>query len=486
MKIFLVALLSLLGSFAAVVSGQGGGAGGVEREVVVSADVLSLRSNVLGEERTVRVVLPVSYGKTTRAYPAAYVLDGESSGFLVTAIAARFLASLGRVPEMIVVGVHNVRREDDMTPAGLDVPHLNGFDKRADAFLSFFADELFGLIGAKYRVQASRVLIGHSHGGIFGTYALAARPDVFRWHLSIDAPLYLADEWLVRNLSARLEEHPDDVGRWIAVDAGGRAGDAWERLKERAPDGFVVRRFSIEGESHESAVYPAVYQGLRALFFDYPLEEREPRTLLQLRAAVEGLARSYGAAPAPSRRALILQSENHRLMGFGKEARLLLEEAIALYGASEHTAALLAQARVVEAAGPPKETVADVLSVRRATAAAVGPFVGAWELDSPGHPRNLLRIAIDGDRATGSFQLANPKGERGLLLELDVIEVHDDGRLAFGYINNMRPKGVLYYTVERKGNDRLVGSMTFRGVTMEPRMEEFLATQVYEFRRFDD
>ena len=105
-----------------------------------------------------------------------------------------------------------------------------------------------------------------------------------------------------------------------------------------------------------------------------------------------------------------------------------------------------------------QETVSDVLATRRATATEIEPFVGAWELMSPGAPSKLLRIEAQDGRAKGSFQLAGPTRERGLTLELAVLEVLADGRLAFGYINNMRPKGVLYYTLEKKQSGSLVGA----------------------------
>ena len=72
-----------------------------------------------------------------------------------------------------------------------------------------------------------------------------------------------------------------------------------------------------------------------------------------------------------------------------------------------------------------------------------------------------------------------------MTLELDVIEVLSDGCLAFGYVNNMRPQGVLYYTLSRKDAETLTGSMTFRGVTMEPRIEEYLEGRTLAFRRHD-
>lgn len=180
---------------------------------------------------------------------------------------------------------------------------------------------------------------------------------------------------------------------------------------------------------------------------------------------------------------LILQAENHSLMGYGQEARLLLERAADTYGKFPGLEERLAEARALEREGGPEETVADILARPRASAEQMEPFLGAWRIVSPGSPPNLVTFSIDEGRVVGTTQLAAPDGSLGLTLENAVIEVGEDGKLGFGYVNNMRPRGIIYYSVELTASGRLTGSMGFLGVRVPPDMEEYLARQRFEFQR---
>jgi predicted alpha/beta superfamily hydrolase len=91
-----------------------------------------IASHALGETRVIDVSLPASYGAdTTRRYPVLIVLDGDNEQQIAAAI-ARFYAETSQIPELIVVGVRNVNRGRDMTPALLpDFPCRRKSVKRA-------------------------------------------------------------------------------------------------------------------------------------------------------------------------------------------------------------------------------------------------------------------------------------------------------------------------------------------------------------------
>ena len=75
-----------------------------------------------------RVAVPKGYEVSSIRYPVLYVLDGKSN-LEHTVHTVDYLSSYSRIPEMIVVAVHNVNRELDMTPAGDDPsPHATGED----------------------------------------------------------------------------------------------------------------------------------------------------------------------------------------------------------------------------------------------------------------------------------------------------------------------------------------------------------------------
>lgn len=152
---------------------------------ITVGEVLTIQSKSLNEEREIRVFLPRNYAASNKKYPVIYTLDGEGTG-LVTANTAEFMtgySAIPQMPEVIVVAIINANRNRDM-------PIPEGYGKAGERnFLNFLADELIPAIEKKYRTEPLRILLGHSQGGLFAHYAIAERPDVFRWILSIDAPL---------------------------------------------------------------------------------------------------------------------------------------------------------------------------------------------------------------------------------------------------------------------------------------------------------
>jgi predicted alpha/beta superfamily hydrolase len=145
----------------------------------------TLASTVLGESRDYVVHLPRSYTRLPqRRYAVAYVLDAGPQ-FTAMVSSNEILARLGLVPELIVVGIpspDDAARQRDYTPPGMrqDVDLDDSPMGEADRFLAFLGDELIPEVDRRYRTNATRILSGHSRGGLFVVHSLVARPDLFR------------------------------------------------------------------------------------------------------------------------------------------------------------------------------------------------------------------------------------------------------------------------------------------------------------------
>ena len=105
-----------------------------------------MQSQVLGEARDFIVHLPASYSaEPQRRYPVLYVLDGTSQDGH-TARTAAMLAREGVMPEIIIVGLPNVRggRNRDYTPPFIrqDTTVAGSPMGRGDHFLAFLKKEL--------------------------------------------------------------------------------------------------------------------------------------------------------------------------------------------------------------------------------------------------------------------------------------------------------------------------------------------------------
>lgn len=140
---------------------------------------MTIDSKILGEERSLWLRLPPSYGRAAAHYPTLYLTDGDAQ-MLHTVSTVAFLERQGRIPEMIVVGVNNTDRTRDLTPSAASpgAAALQPTAGGAGNFLAFFEKELIPWVDSKYRTRPFRIFAGHSFGGLFAVNALATRPEL--------------------------------------------------------------------------------------------------------------------------------------------------------------------------------------------------------------------------------------------------------------------------------------------------------------------
>jgi predicted alpha/beta superfamily hydrolase len=167
-----------------------------------------VQSKVLAEQRDVIVSLPESYRRhADRHYPVLYVLDGSSQS-AHTAESARLLARIGVTPEIIVVGIPSSgeNRQRDYTPpymrAGADTEQ--GPAGQADRFLRFLETELIPHVEQTYRTTSTRMLAGHSRGGLFVMYSLLERPDLFSARFAYSPALWRDDDRIIAEMEKSL------------------------------------------------------------------------------------------------------------------------------------------------------------------------------------------------------------------------------------------------------------------------------------------
>ena len=195
-----------------------------------------LWSEALAETRTLDAHLPADYEDSTAArYPLLIVLDGRGQAGH-TAAAADGLARMGLAPPTIVVGIENTpgTRDAVFTPPGL----MDG--ARADAFLSFIEAELLPDLGERYRTDGTVLLAGHSRGGLFSTWALTQRPDLFDAVFAFSPSLWVGDGAAATLLADAVPSPATPTFYYASLgDAEGynmeEGFDAWTAALEREP-----------------------------------------------------------------------------------------------------------------------------------------------------------------------------------------------------------------------------------------------------------
>lgn len=240
------------------------------------------RSNVLGETRVLNVYLPEGYrqGDTT-TYPVVYLLDGSADeDFIHIAGLYQFNSFpwVARVPASIVVGIANVDRRRDFTyPTTIEKDRmLYPTTGHSAAFISFLEKELQPFVESRYRVNASRTLIGQSLGGLLATEILLTRPALFNQYIIVSPSLWWDNGSLLKRGAEALKKN--DMGTteiYIGVGKEGlTSGDnprvmevdanlLADRLKAAKSKAVAVFFDYLPEESHATILHQAVANALR-------------------------------------------------------------------------------------------------------------------------------------------------------------------------------------------------------------------------------
>jgi hypothetical protein len=299
-----------------------------------------IKSQVLGEERTVLVRTPPGYAaRTGERFPVLYMSDGDAH-IQHTSGTVSFLARNARMPEMIVVGITNTDRTRDLTPTRVEqlpgqpnvrFPTSGGADK----FLKFIETELIPHVESKYRTQPYRAFAGHSLGGLFAVHAMLTRPELFNSYIAVSPSLQWDNFVLIdrvkeffktrkeynRTLFASLGNEPGDIG-----DAFGMFRDELQRQQVK---GFAWEAVRYDDEDHGSVVLRSHYAGLRKAYDGWQFP-RDPATGA-IAGGLKGVEEHYRKLSERLNYAVVppealLNQVGYQLMGQGN-----MEEAVAAF-----------------------------------------------------------------------------------------------------------------------------------------------------------
>ena len=242
---------------------------------------LIIKSEILKEDRPVIISLPKGYKEGEANYPVLYLLDGL--GNLKHQVGTmELLTESGIIPPMILVAIESLHRGKDLTPSmagrdsfagtGTDDPQSGGGPK----FLQFIDKELIPYVESNFRTHPYRLLEGHSFGGLFSTYALMNKPDLFNAFI-IQAP---ALWWNKEEMTAQAKEFfksKDSLAKSVYFGAGGDEGWGMRQelvryvdvIKENTPKNFHYKHEVPEGdEGHDDSRLLLNYYGLKFVFSD--------------------------------------------------------------------------------------------------------------------------------------------------------------------------------------------------------------------------
>ncbi len=237
---------------------------------------LTIKSEVLDEERQVLVYLPAGYEDASAEYPVLYLLDGGYHFHHVTGI-VQFLSSQGLMPQVILVAIENVDRNRDFLPTHVErVPTSGGAEK----FLTFISDELIPFIEDNFRTQPYRILVGHSYGGVFTTYTFLEKSDTFDSYIAISPYLHWDEQLLVKQAETALKSNYDK-NKYFYMTLGEEPPyiPAIEKftsiIETKSPAKLEFTYIQMMEETHGSIPHLTIYHGLEKLYDGWALPQEK-------------------------------------------------------------------------------------------------------------------------------------------------------------------------------------------------------------------
>jgi predicted alpha/beta superfamily hydrolase len=213
-------------------------------------DTWSIHSTTIGEDYTLYVLRTAIYDTTDIKLPVLYMTDGDWN-MTVAMNCFSMLRQDYNTHEPLVVGIgygkgKNLRMRD------LD-PSTGG-----PAFLTFIEKEVMPFIGKKYRINDGKAIYGYSMGGMFTTYILFHRPDLFDM-VFIGAPGNNGNQ-LMPSAEEYFKDHKDLKSK-VFIGVGSYENEVVRNINEftdyllslKCP-GLAIRKAFTPGAGHGAAL----------------------------------------------------------------------------------------------------------------------------------------------------------------------------------------------------------------------------------------
>jgi len=237
-----------------------------------------INSQILGEDREIRIQLPTQYDvNTAQKYQVLYLLDG-SSNLSHTSGTLDFLVGYTQAPQLIIVAITHKQRSLDLTPtaeAKEELPNGGG-----EKFLDFIEQELIPHINKNYRTQPFNIIAGHSLGGLLVMHSLATRPHLFQAHFAFSPSLYWDDQMVLKQAKKFLS-NTKSFNNFLYMNMGNEGIEGVDeramamrngvieltsQLNASSPEGFHFRSDIFEEENHQTTPIIGQFYAYRSLY----------------------------------------------------------------------------------------------------------------------------------------------------------------------------------------------------------------------------
>jgi predicted alpha/beta superfamily hydrolase len=227
------------------------------------------------------IKLPKSYHSLpNKHYPVVYLTDAWYS-FQIVSGATRFPMSFNKMDEAIIVAISYSKgsigsssRIRDYTPT--QDKQWKDVTGGAAAHRDFIEQTVFGYVESHYRGQANkRIFIGNSFGGLFGTYILLTKPEMFDCYI-LGSPSYWWDKGYIFELEKQFKKSTKPISAKVFIGIGeleskahGVSEDmvneaqAFDDLMQQWPSRLQTKLLIIPEADHQTAFPTTAIHGLQ-------------------------------------------------------------------------------------------------------------------------------------------------------------------------------------------------------------------------------
>ena len=240
----------------------------------------TFKSEILQETRDIQIWLPTNISeneKNDNRYPLIILLDGNTY-FQTTIDALLNLNSLihrdhgSNTP--IIVAIDSQDRERDFTFSKIEMVRSNNTG-HGKTFLNFINKELMPYLENQYPINAQKILIGHSLGGLFTINALLDETASFSDYVSIDPSIWWDQDMMedkttkefltLRNVSASIyTANPENHQEGSKLK---KHKKLYDLLSKQMSPRSSLNHCHYPMEDHRSIVYPAILNAIKKISF---------------------------------------------------------------------------------------------------------------------------------------------------------------------------------------------------------------------------
>ncbi|MBQ4840122.1 MULTISPECIES: alpha/beta hydrolase [Pseudoalteromonas] len=255
-----------------------------EQFVIQNTQTLQITSEFNKQSYELYVRLPKGYKKSTRNYPL--VLINDTSYSIATASGILHLMEGRDIEEVILVGISYSKgtnplfsRTRDYTPT-FAPKETQGHSKaaqqvsgQANNYVKFIDNQVLPLIASQFRVDKTRkTFVGHSYGGLLGTYIILHQPSLFESYI-LGSPSLWYDNKVIFEMEQRYAKYNSALPATVRYYIGGKEGKMVTDLKtfvgildKRQYKNFDYQYKVIPNTSHFSVFALLLTEGLVELY----------------------------------------------------------------------------------------------------------------------------------------------------------------------------------------------------------------------------